>query len=620
MKKLDLSPVHLALYILLPLTLAVSNSNAQEKDESLVGFWKLQGDCADYSGHENHGINHGVRLEDGTFDGISSFIEVPNRPSLQMGDGDFTINAWIYTDKIVNSVVGDVLSKYDPDIRRGINLSINASRGGYNDFGSARYVYFGIDNAKLSEIQDCGKPGMGSDYISNSIVVYDGHLYAAPAHAKDEADRCHVYRYEGGDQWADMGRVEPVGQSNATGVFAMVVHDGALYVSTSTYDWTRAKDPSYHYDPGRVYRFDSPGKWIDCGEPDKNEIWNGMASYNGHLIIGGGRANYGVYQLKQDAGKEWETLRIFGDLSVPTDVALKSPNPDKCFPHAFTQYHGRLYVAYPFVYSYGDKQWQFDGNAVMSDLSKGALQIHSLTTYQGSLLAGSWPEGRVTKFLGNKQWESIGNVGEDATEVLNLLVYNGKLYAGSLPRAELSRYEGAKKWTSLRRFHEKEGWTPIPPKAPNGANPANRTREVLNEWGRLTSTVVYDGKLYMSTGNNTTSPEDTQFGSENLGKIFSVEAGKNVSYDSDLGAGWKQLTAIRRGGKLELYIDGKQEKISSEFQAGDYNLDHDKPLRIGFGEMDYFSGKISQVRLYKRALSGAEIEKLRSEELVNHEG
>src|SRR6476646_6899337 len=57
----------------------------------LVGLWKLQGDCRDYSGQGNHGVNHGVDLEHGAFDGVKSFIEVPASDSLKLGKGDFAI-------------------------------------------------------------------------------------------------------------------------------------------------------------------------------------------------------------------------------------------------------------------------------------------------------------------------------------------------------------------------------------------------------------------------------------------------------------------------------------------------------------------------------------------------
>jgi len=37
--------------------------------EGLVGYWPLRGDCEDHSGQGNHGINHGVDLATGSFEG-----------------------------------------------------------------------------------------------------------------------------------------------------------------------------------------------------------------------------------------------------------------------------------------------------------------------------------------------------------------------------------------------------------------------------------------------------------------------------------------------------------------------------------------------------------------------
>jgi len=64
---------------------------------------------------------------------------------------------------------------------------------------------------------------------------------------------------------------------------------------------------------------------------------------------------------------------------------------------------------------------------------------------------------------------------------------------------------------------------------------------------------------------------------------------------------------VRRGNRLELYIDGKLEVTSPPFSAPDFDLSNAEPLRIGSGETDCFAGKIREVRIYKRALVPAEI-------------
>jgi hypothetical protein len=95
-----------------------------------------------------------------------------------------------------------------------------------------------------------------------------------------------------------------------------------------------------------------------------------------------------------------------------------------------------------------------------------------------------------------------------------------------------------------------------------------------------------------------------------LGKVFSMEAGKCVSHDDDLGPGWKHLAAVRERGSLKLYADGKLVAKSSSFNPADYDVSTDRPLRIGFGQTDYFSGRISEVRIYNRALSAGRIRQL----------
>src|SRR4029079_606002 len=46
------------------------------------------------------------------------------------------------------------------------------------------------------------------------------------------------------------------------------------------------------------------------------------------------------------------------------------------------------------------------------------------------------------------------------------------------------------------------------------------------------------------------------------------------------------------------------------FDSAKYDLSNGQPLRIGFGQTDYFAGRMSDVRLYNRALSDAEVSAL----------
>jgi Concanavalin A-like lectin/glucanases superfamily len=552
-------------------------------EPGLVGHWKLQGDCRDSSGHENHGVNHGVDLDRGAFDGESSYIEVPNSDSLRLGTGDFTICAWINTPPELDDIVGDIIDLYDPALRRGITLSCNSSAGGYQSQGTDRHVHFGIDNARTTDWQDCGRPNATSNYVSNSLTVYKGSLYAATTDAQDEEDWCHVYRYAGGQQWIDCGRV---GDGKTTGVVPLIVHNGELYAATSTYDWTRVK--SGGYDPGRVYRYLGGTQWEDCGQPSDNRTLNCLASYKGKLYVGGGPETLGVYV--HEGGTQWKPANLF-----PPD------GPKKCFPHAMCRHNGKLFVAFPVAYAFDGNTWTYVGSPLPAG-EDWFLQTHSLEFYQGKLHAGTWPTGKVAVYEGGEDWKIVGRVGVDGTEVNALTVYNGKLYGGSIPRAEVCRYDGTPEWTSLKRFYSPEGWLP--------ALPGHAKRAEYNEWSRVTSLTVYDGKLFASTGSCTASILDAP--ADVRGKVFGMEAGKVASYDDDLGPGWKHIAAVRDGGLLKLYIDGRLVAQSASFDPAEYDVSTDQPLRIGFGQTEYFAGQMADVQLYKIALSDGQIQDLSS--------
>jgi len=61
---------------------------------------------------------------------------------------------------------------------------------------------------------------------------------------------------------------------------------------------------------------------------------------------------------------------------------------------------------------------------------------------------------------------------------------------------------------------------------------------------------------------------------------------------------------------LRLYVDGKPAAQSAPFAAGAFDVSHDQPLWIGAGPHDFFNGRLSDLRIYRRALTSQEILRL----------
>ena len=66
---------------------------------------------------------------------------------------------------------------------------------------------------------------------------------------------------------------------------------------------------------------------------------------------------------------------------------------------------------------------------------------------------------------------------------------------------------------------------------------------------------------------------------------------------------------LRRQGRntLKLFVDDKLVASSTEFNRNEYNLSNEETLKIGFGQHDYFNGKMKNVRIFNRAVSEKQI-------------
>ncbi len=525
-----------------------------QADSGLIGHWPLAGDCRDHSRNGNHGRNHGVDLTakgpDGkangaaSFDGRDDWVEVPSSPSLALGAKDFTIAAWVHTDKDLDDVLGDVVSKYDPAKRRGVNVNIKIHQGVTSTQANYRNVEFGIDNARIEPSwTDCGRPG--NNIFVCALAVYDDHLYAGTFET-GEHETGHVYRYASGKAWVDCGSPD-----KANAVFCLAQYNGKLYAGTASYRARGSALPdSKNTTPGGcVYRYEGDKTWVACGRlGDANEVY-AMVVYKGRLYA---IPMYSPGVFEFDGKSTWKYIGTPGD---NRSMALGVWNG-----HLWNTGNG------------GAGMWWYESGTTWRDCGKQAAehQTYSILVYEGNLYTGTWPHGSVFRYDGGTTWTCIGRLG-DELEVMAMTVYNGKLYAGTLPLGQVYRYDGGTTWTCTGQL--------------------DKTPDV--KYRRAWSMAVYRGRLFCGTLPS--------------GHVLSIEAGKCVTYDRELAPGWRHLAAIRNGSRLELYVDGIPVATSTTFKPADFDLANNRPLKIGFGAHDYFNGCISDVRIYDRALSAAQL-------------
>src|SRR5205823_6634775 len=108
------------------------------------------------------------------FDGRSAYFSVAT--ALPLGKEDFSIAVWVYTEKDLDDMPGDIACRYDPARRKGFNLSLVTANTTTNH-ANHRNLYFGIDDGGEGKAWvDCGRPGKGV-YVQG-LAVHDGRLYA----------------------------------------------------------------------------------------------------------------------------------------------------------------------------------------------------------------------------------------------------------------------------------------------------------------------------------------------------------------------------------------------------------------------------------------------------------
>jgi hypothetical protein len=392
------------------------------------------------------------------FDGASAGIAVAGGESLRPGAGDFSVAVWVHTDQDAGGALGDVVCKYDPASRRGFNLGLMTYTGVTSHQPNTRNLHFGVDGgADDPRWRDCGRPG--NAVMVKALAVHAGDLYAATFEA-GAGEAGHVYRHTGGTQWEDCGAP---GRCNA--VAALAVHQGMLWAGVSRYRAQGSALPeSPNRRPGgRVYRYAGGREWVDQGKldagdrvaragadersPYRSPVCDSVAAMAVHrgALYAIPLYSEGLFRHDgHDGGTAWTFCGTPGRRLM-----------------ALAVFGGHLYAAGNEgggVFRYGGGEGAA-ARWVPCGVPAGASQVYSFAVYGGRLHAGTWPEGRVFRYDGGEgvaaRWRDCGRLGGEL-EVMGMLAYNGQLYAGTLPLAEVYRYAGGATWERTGRLD----WTP----------------------------------------------------------------------------------------------------------------------------------------------------------------
>jgi hypothetical protein len=542
----------------------------------LVAHWKLDGDCQDGVGM-NHGSAKGLTFVEGVdgraggaglFNGTNSSVEVPDSDSLNFGTGPFSIALWVKLKEEVESAPGDLVCKFVPNLRRGFNFSLLGNSSGYSSYGDRNGLHFGIDDGINGSWTDCGRPWKTNPTIA-TLTIYKNQLYAAIGDASRAEDACRVFRFEGGEKWVDCGRL---GNNLLTpSAMSTVVHKGRFYAGTGAWDWEKSNVGR----AGRshVYCYEGGTEWRDCGAVGNAYCVMSLASFKGELYA----SDDGAKCYRYDGDRSWT---FCGQVDQSDRLNCLMP------------YHGSLYAATTdgLMYRYeGGTKWECIGRN-----PHGATQIHKLQVFGGKLLAGTWPKGKVLRYDGGTDWTDLGELGiptdqYQINEVNDLQVYNGKLYAGVIPLAEVYRLDGETRWTRLKNLVTDPAYWPMN----------------VHSWSRVTCMAEFSGRLFH--GTSTCFGRYDQTNPAESGRVYSMEAGKNVSFDDDLGSQWRHVAAIRDKGVVKLYIDGSLHSTSSTFDDADYDISTRAPLVMGFGANGFLSGALDDIRVFRGPLDAGQV-------------
>ena len=157
------------------------------------------------------------------------------------------------------------------------------------------------------------------------------------------------------------------------------------------------------------------------------------------------------------------------------------------------------------------------------------IQFYSSVLYQGRVLLGEWPTGRIYEFDGATlkpsdmtppfiEAKALDRLGYEAQSMAE---YCGDLFFGYWPKGEVWRWDRLnEKWSLFHRFFTElpeETFIPHSNRTPDDLNPSFFGQ-------RVTSLVPFDDALYVATSNLNTWSSKVK-AEEIIGKSLATEYG-----------------------------------------------------------------------------------------------
>jgi len=548
-------------------------------DVGPIGSWDLVADGRDGSGHGFHAVARG-EVEFGaptdpafgrsvaTFRG-SGRLEVV--PAAGLGANDITVAAWVNAAADPTTVLGDVVSWFDPGMRHGFTLGFEhgAPCGSH---GNDRTAWFGVDAGTAPRFVDHGHPGDATVMVC-SLAAFEGDLYAATWEG-GPSPRGRVHRLRAGD-WEDCGS-----PWDANAVTRLAVHDGAFYAGVSRLrgGGSGLEDSANQNPGGRVLRYEGGDRWSDQGQLEGADSVAALVPFGG-VLYAAPMYSEGLFRLDAPGSWTWcgSPGRRLLALGVHGGALYGAGNDHAHVDHAIALTKAGVVVPARSTTG-GGGVFRYDGGERWTSrgFQPDTTQLYSIETYGDRMHVGTWPTGLVFRAAnldrpGDATWEPIGRLG-DETEIMNLQTYNGMLYGGTLPHAQLYRYDGDDDWALLGTLDE---------------TPDVRYR-------RAASMVVFGGELFVGTLPSA--------------HVHSMRTGAVATYDRSLPAGWHHLAGVRHGRRVTLFVDGVAVATGEGDGAGGAIARRpDVPLVLGGGPRAGFEGDLAAVRLWDRALDPDEV-------------